>query len=178
MTTGTIAATLPAPTTVRTLADVRNMLTAMADAPPDTALMLSAINTIARTLGCAPDDISADPATLRVALGKISPAMAGLTKGSWASTKSRVLKALQVAKINVAPGRRVAPLSDGWATLYKSLPDNTWKAALGRLMSYCSERVYPPEAVCDAVVERFERELKETSLRGRPNDIIRGAIRG
>ena len=47
----------PATLPVRTLADVRDTLTRMSDPPTGTSLMVSAINTIARTLGCAPDDL-------------------------------------------------------------------------------------------------------------------------
>ncbi len=104
--------------------------------------------------------------------------MARMTKSSWSSTKSRVLKALQVAKVSVLPSRRVAPLSEEWASIYTLLPDNAWKASLGRLISYCSDNGHSPDVVCDALIERFEVELKTRSLRGRPNDIVRGAIRG
>ena len=77
-------------------------------------------------------------------------------------------------------GRRAGPLSEEWAALYANVPDdhgNGWKASLGRLISYCSDNDYLPGAVCDRLIERFEWTLKTTSLRGRPNDIVRGAIR-
>jgi hypothetical protein len=143
-------------------------------------LVGTAVNSVARTLGCAPDDIAADPASLRLAIEKISAAMAGMTRSSWVSTKSRVLKALRTAKVPVMSGRRAGPLSEEWAALYRMIPDdnnNGWKASLGRLISYCSDNQYPPKAVCDVLMERFEWTLKTTSLRGRPNDIVRGAIR-
>ena len=78
-------------------------------------------------------------------------------------------------------GQRREPLSDEWAALYARVPDdhgNGWKASLGRLISYCSDNDYLPDVVCDRLIERFECTLKATSLRGRPNDIVRGAIRG
>ena len=170
----------PATLPVRTLADVRAVLNQMVDPPPDTPLMLSAINSVARVLGCAPDDVAADPANLRLSIEKTSAAMAGMTRSSWVSTKSRVLKALRIAKVPVMSGRRAGPLSEEWAALYRMIPDgnnNGWKASLGRLISYCSDNQYPPGAVCDVLMERFEWTLKTTSLRGRPNDIVRGAIR-
>ncbi len=54
-------------------------------------LQVSAIHTLARVSGCAPDDLPADPAKLRQHLAGISPAMARLTRGSWSSVRSRVL---------------------------------------------------------------------------------------
>ena len=181
MSAAELAIIAPTPPPVRTLADVRDTLTRMPDPPTGTSLMVSAINTIARTLGCAPDDLPANPAELRLAMEKVSPAMAGLTNGSWASTRSRLLKALRIAKVRVMSGQRREPLSDEWAALYARIPDdhgNGWKASLGRLISYCSDNDYPPDVVCDRLIERFECDLKATSLRGRPNDIVRGAIRG
>ena len=84
----------PATLPVRTLADVRAVLNQMADPPRDTSLMLSAINSVARTLGCAPDDIAADPANLRLAIEKISAAMAGMTRSSWVLHKEPGLESL------------------------------------------------------------------------------------
>jgi hypothetical protein len=79
---------------VRTLADVRDRLLASIEASTnEVKLQLSAINTVSRVSGCAPDDLPAGPAQLRGHLAAISPAMAGLTHGSWCSVCSRILKA-------------------------------------------------------------------------------------
>lgn len=57
----------------RTMADVRDRLLSGPDAQrPRVKLELSAISTLARVSGCAPDDISADPAKLRHHLSGIS----------------------------------------------------------------------------------------------------------
>jgi hypothetical protein len=85
---------------VRTLADVRDRLLQLAGGDSwEVKLQVSAINTVARASGCAPDDLPADPALLRQHLSTISPAMAGLTIGSWSSVRSRILKALQRAEV-------------------------------------------------------------------------------
>jgi hypothetical protein len=95
---------------VRTLADVRDRLLQLADGNSwEVKLQVSAINTVARASGCAPDDLPADPALLRQHLSTISPAMAGLTIGSWSSVRSRILKALQRAEVPVMAGRRTKP---------------------------------------------------------------------
>src|SRR5690242_11760211 len=83
---------------IGTLADVRDVLLRSPGAGTRAVKMqLSAINSLARASGCAPDDLPADPAQLREHLAGISPAMAGLTKGSWSSVRSRILTALQYA---------------------------------------------------------------------------------
>jgi hypothetical protein len=104
--------------------------------------------------------------------------MAGLTKGSWSSVRSRVLRALQWANIDVMPSRRRLPLSAEWASLYQALPRNGWQPPLSRMIGYFSDRAVPPNSVCDGDIERFAWELETFSLRGRPRDIVHGAIRG
>ncbi|WP_428394424.1 hypothetical protein [Lichenicoccus sp.] len=145
---------------------------------PDVKLLVSAINTLARASGCAPDDLPADPALLREHLARISPAMARLTKGSWASIRSRILKAMQRADVQVMAGRRTRPLSEQWGTLYKQVPENGWQASLSRFVGYLSDNNVSPHDVSDGWVERFSRELETSSLRGRPAAIVRGAVRG
>src|SRR4051812_22773396 len=159
-----------------TLADVRDILVKLVS--PEAKLQISAINTVARASACAPDDLPADPARLRQHLTTISPAMAGVTKGSWSSVRSRIASALQRAEVQVMPGRRTQPLSEDWAKLYRALIKNGRQAALGRLIGYLSDRGVSPDEVSDGHVTRFTWELDTTSLRGRPVPITRAAIRG
>jgi hypothetical protein len=46
------------------------------------------------------------------------------------------------------------------------------------MIGYFSDRAVLPGSVCDGDVERFAWELETFSLRGRPTDIVHGAIRG
>ena len=163
----------------RTLADVRDMLSQTVDGKgSETKLQISAINTVARASGCAPDDLPADPAMLRQHLATISPAMAGLTRSSWSSVRSRLLKGLQRSDVRVMATRRVRPLQGAWDLLYRALKENGRQAILSRMIGYLNDNGVDPAEVTDAIVERFAWELNTTSLRGRPTDIVRGAIRG
>jgi hypothetical protein len=167
------------PASARTLADVRDVLLQAGDAAGQkTKLLISAINTVARASGCAPDDLPADPARLRQQLATLSPAMAGLTRGSWSSVRSRVLKALQRAEVQVMAGRRTYPLSEAWAQLYRSIDRKGRQASLSGFISYLSDRGSPPDQVSDAVIERFAAELETSSLRRNPRGVVRAAIRG
>jgi integrase len=159
-----------------TLADVRDILAKLVS--PEAKLQISAINTVARASACAPDDLPADPARLRKHLTTISPAMAGLTRASWSSVRSRIASALQRAEVQVMPGRRTEPLSEDWAKLYRALLKNGRQAALGRLIAYLSNSGVSPDEVSDGHITRFAWELDTTSLRGRPVPIVRAAIRG
>ena len=144
---------------------------------PEAKLQISAINTVARVSACAPDDLPADPAWLRQHLATISPAMAGLTNGSWSSVRSRILRALQRAEVPVMTGRRTKPLSDDWAQLYGALRSDGKQAALGRLIGYLSDRGVSPQDVSDGHIDRFAWALSATSLRGQPTALVRAAIR-
>src|SRR5664280_1284209 len=164
--------------TVRTLANVRDFLLAGDDGETrETKLLISAINTVARALRFAPEDIPADPAGLRQHLSSISPAMAGLTRKSWWSVRSRIRKALQLASIRVMPGRRTGPLSTEWDQLYHALPEIGRNRRLGRFIGYLFAEGICPGDVSDDVVARFENAVKTTSLRGNPTPIVRDAIR-
>lgn len=103
--------------------------------------------------------------------------MARLTRGSWSSVRSRVLKALQRAEVPVIEGRRTKHLSPAWNELYEALTRDGRKAALGRFIGWLSDHDVFPHEVSDEIVERFCHELGTCSLRGRPNAIVRGAIR-
>ena len=161
--------------TPRTLGDVRDALT-RADGTDKTKLQISAINTVARALGCTPEDLPADPAELRRQLATISPAMAGLTVGSWSSVRSRLLKALQRADIKVMAARRTQALSPDWEPLYRALKETGKQAALARMIGYFSDHHIYPNDVSDAYVQRFAWVLDSTSLRGKPKRIVDLAI--
>ena len=160
-----------------TLADVRDILAKLVS--PEAKLQISAINTVARASACAPDDLPADPARLRQHLTTISPAMAGLTKASWSSVRSRIASALQRAEVQVMPGRRTEPLSEDWAKLYRALSQE-WQAGSPRSTDRLPVRPWgiSRTEVSDGHITRFAWELDTTSLRGRPVPIVRAAIRG
>jgi hypothetical protein len=132
---------------------------------------------VARASACAPDDLPADPALLRQHLATISPAMAGLTNGSWSSVRSRILRALQRADVPVMKGRRTKPLSEDWAELYGALCHDGKQAALGRLIGYLSDRSVSPQDVSDGHIDRFALEVSATILRGQPIALVRAATR-
>jgi hypothetical protein len=108
----------------------------------ETKLQISAINTVARASGCAPDDLPADPAMLRQHLATISPAMAGLTKGSWSSVRSRLLKGLQRSDVKVMAARRQAAPGD-WDLLYRALKGNGRQANC-RMIGYLKTTAWVP----------------------------------
>ena len=101
--------------------------------------------------------------------------MVGLTKSSWSSVLSRLLKGLQRSDVKVMATRRVKPLQGAWDQLYRALKENGRQASLSRMIGYLSDNGVCPAEVTDAIVERFAWDT--TSLRGNPTVIVRSAIR-
>jgi integrase len=176
VTSGLRLQSLPRIRGTTTLRDVHDLLAKLPDR--DAKLQISAINTVARASGCAPDDLPANPAQLRPHLASLSAAMAGLTRGSWSSVRSRLLKALQRVDVLVMDNRRTKPLPPEWDWLYQALVLDSRKAALGSFISFLADHEVLPHEVSDGHTERFAEYLDTCSLRNRPNDILRGAIRG
>lgn len=163
---------------IQTLGDVRDLLSNSSDSHPlGTKFQISAIRTLARASGCAPEDLPASPERLREHLNKMSPAMAGLSRASWASVRSRVLTALTRAEVAVMASRRTTPLCPEWATLYDKLPPGGMQAGLGRFLGFLSDAGVHPSNVRDEHVERFLTELNACSLRGNISAIVRRATR-
>lgn len=178
-TTSTPAPASATPVSPRNLGEVRARLDAMSKADgKDRTLYISAINSVAKAFGGSPADLPSDPAELRRKLTTMSAAMAGMTKGSWSSVRSRLLAALRDTNVPVMRGRRAGHLAPAWAALYAKAPIRQRKARLSRFFGFCSAQGYSPEDVCDGMIERFHAALETTSLRGSPNDISRAAARG
>ena len=126
------------------LASVLEALTA-ADLPPrQVADLRSAVRSLCRVLGQPPSEVPADPGVLGRALRRALPAAAGIAPARWANIKSLVLKALAVTGCKVLPGRSLHPLTPAWAALDALLPDKYFRAALSRLMHYCSAQGIEP----------------------------------
>lgn len=163
----------------KTLGDVKRHLEQLkADGHgKDLSLMISAINSVTRKFpSTTPDDHSCNPAHLREKLAG-SPC-AEKDKGTWASIRSRLLRALTICGLEVMPGKRKHKLPPSWQALLDKLPHNQWVASLSRFFGFCARSHFEPADMCDTLATRFLHIMQETSMRGRPADIHRGAIRG
>ena len=145
------------------------------DLPPRrVADLCSAVRSLCRVLGKTPGEVPADPGVLGRALRRALPATAGITPARWANIKSLVLKALALTGCRVLPGRSLHPLTPAWAALDALLPTKYFRAALSRLMHYCSAQGIEPDEVDQAVFDRFgdgdpERQLHPQPARRAPD---------
>ena len=136
-----------------------------ADLPPrQVADLRSAVRSLCRVLGQPPSEVPADPGVLGRALRHALPAAAGIAPPRWANIKSLVLKALAVTGCKVLPGRSLHPLTPAWAALDALLPDKYFRAALSRLMHYCSAQGIEPGDVDQAVFDRFGTAIMSDSF--------------
>jgi len=162
-----------------TLGDVQSTLRAKLNSTNKLKFtgVISSINTMAKVIGCAAHDLPANPAKLKERLATTSPAMAGLTEGSWSSMRSRVLSGLRLTTVKVMAGRRTDPLAPAWHILMALLPKNDGtRPALSRFAGYCTDFKYEPDEINDSHFKRFLSILETESMRGEPRLIHRKAI--
>ena len=161
-----------------TLADV---LTALARSEhagrKDLPDLRSAVRTAARVLGLPPESVAAHPGPLGQLLARVVPAAHGLRPARWANVRSLLGKALALAGCDLLPARTVASLDPTWRDLANRLEVKALQIGLSRLMRFCSAQGIPPEAVDDAVLERFRLALEHSSLVRRPGQVHYNATR-
>ncbi len=131
--------------------------------------VVSAIRTIARTLGALPEDVPAVPAVLRQRLQSVGPAMAGVSKASWQNAMSRFRFALKHGGITYIPGRSTAPLSQEWADVLAMLTSKYDRYELSRFGRFCMTKEIGPNDVNDEVLADFHWNLREAALVRQPD---------
>jgi integrase len=127
----------------------------------------SALRTVARLTGRPLNTLACDVASVRATLAQIAPARFDLSPGRWTNIKSLVFRSLDLAQVPRFPSRSHTLLSDAWLRLLAPLPEYPFKLALRPFARYCSAQDITPEAVDQALVERYEAAL-ENSARAEP----------
>ena len=146
------------------LASLLEALEAMALPARRVADLCSAVRSLCRVLGKPPFEVPADPGVLGRALRRALPAAVGISPGRWANIKSLVLQALRLTGCRVLPGRALHPLTPAWTALEALLPTKYHRAALSRLMHYCAGQGIAPDAVDQAVFDRFGAAILDDSF--------------
>lgn len=96
-------------------------------------------------------------------LAPISPAMAGMTSGAWANTKSRLRKAFRLgANLLVSPRNR-PPLSIGWLSMLSQC-DERERRDVSRFIHFSNDQGWSPEEITDAHLKRFKDHLADVIL--------------
>jgi integrase len=152
------------------LADLRRFILADQDLSEGRRkAMASAINTVARALKKPPEAISANPVALRPMLSAITPAMARLSYRSWANARSLLAAALDRFHGGIIPGRIDAKPSAAWQGCLSLLPANApERFQIVRFARYATMQRIEPDAIDDAVLDRYEKDLRCNSLASEP----------
>ena len=74
----------------QTLADLIPLIEQANLSPTQKRDRISAVRTVARVLGAAPEDVDVDITRLRRRLEAVAPAAADLSRGGWNNVRSRV----------------------------------------------------------------------------------------
>ena len=151
----------------QTLADVLAAVDAAGLAERRRQDMASAVRTVARLLGRAPEGIPADPRALGLRLKTVAPLAAGLSPGRWNNIRSLLRAALELIR-PMTKGRSTTPLSPAWQALADRLPTRADRTQLSRLMHWMSAKDIQPDVVTAEVLEGFRAELHFDSLLRNP----------
>lgn len=131
--------------------------------------LCSAIRNFAKVCGLTPDDIIADPGTIR-ALGAKAPwLLAGYTKGSWANIMWRLRCALEIGGVKVHRQRRNFKLNNEWEELLLPLLRRD-RDEIHRFAGWCSIREISSHDVSPAVFDRYYTYLEEQMTQRNPRE--------
>lgn len=162
---------MPAPSaptlTLRLLADLIGNLE---EIPlPKRRELCSAIRRFAKVCGLTPDDIIADPGTIRTLRAKAPWLLAGYTKQSWANIMWRLGQALEIGGVNVHRQRRNFKLNGEWEMLIAPLSRRD-RDEIHRFAGWCSIRETSPDDVSPAVFDRYYTYLDQQMTQTNPRE--------
>jgi len=150
-----------------TLGDLRDALLEFDMPDAERALMRSALKRVDEVIGHGMLDYPANQRLVLERLEQVSPAMAGMTEGSYANLKSRTRKAFRLVQTHGkfrSPRSRYA-LTGEWGELQRTL-DVKAQRATSRLFHFAAGLGVLPHKMSDAVVERFTLHLRDEAMLG------------
>jgi len=100
----------------------------------------------------------------------MSPAMAGLKKGSMANLRSRIRRGLKIAGISVHGGKRTNPLTPEWLATAEALGYGPRWWALSAFAHFASERNWKQGEIGSAHMDTFRDALMSGSVHNAPQN--------
>jgi integrase len=129
----------------------------------------SAFNTVGKALGRPLEALPTDPARLRPQLAGLTPAMVGLSKGSWQNALSLLHAGLNRLHGDMLPRRLDLMPSAAWVECLALIPKGSRAGYhLGRFARYATWTGIEPEAVDDAFLARYTDDLTHRTLTAEP----------
>jgi hypothetical protein len=130
----------------------------------------SAIRTVARALGRAPENVPADGRLLAGRLKDVAPAAIGISRGRWANIRRLLRTALALVQ-PISPGRHQNGLLPEWLVLRNELTSRSDKIALSRLLHFCSVRGITPNAVTKETFADYHPSSRTLAVEKAGSDI-------
>lgn len=128
--------------------------------------MASAVRTIARALGAAPEQVPLDLKLLRPRLDNISAESIGISKSRWNNVRALFGRALELTT-PLMPSAQKIPMSPDWQALIAPLPTQ-YRHCLGAMLRFLSARGVGPSKVTLPDLEAFRIAITENRLRAKP----------
>jgi hypothetical protein len=160
------------------LDSVITQIDGMADLTPTRRRDLkSALNTIARLLGKAPDRVPANVNWLSIRLRRVAPAAHNMSAKRFKNIKSDAIKALALTGCSRERADWLRPPCPTWQALLDRVTDkhDLWK--LTQLAQYCSALSVPPNAMNDDHIRGLLETLIAESFQNKPEHKVAEAIK-
>ena len=131
---------------------------------------ISAVRRMSEITGVDPRSTPASMRFMRPLINAVLPAKHNLTPKTWSNLRSNFRAAV------VQPRQR-KQADPQWSKLHVVLPTKRMKLGLSRFIGFCNDRGIAPNAVCDAVSDRFRAHLEADTDVPDPHDCHRTACR-
>ena len=137
----------------------------------------SALSTIARLLGKAPDRVPANINWLYIRLRRVAPAAHNMSAKRFKNIKSDAMKALALTGCSRERADWLRPPCPAWQALLDRVTDKHDQWKLTQLAQYCSALSVPPNAMSDDHVRGLLETLITESFQNRPEHKVAEAIK-
>lgn len=160
------------------IGDMREALLKCDVSVEEIAFMRSALKRVDEVIAQGMLDFPANERLIFERLKQLSPAMAGMTDGSFANLKSRTRKAFRLlrAQGKLSNPRSRFPLTGEWGALQATL-DMKAQRATSRLFHFAAGLGVLPHKMSDAVIERFGAHLRDEAMVGDWEGTLRSSIK-
>ena len=124
----------------------------------------SAVVHFSKLMEQAPGSIPLDLDAIRATLDAMVPAQAKVSRKRWANLRSDLAAAIEASGLRPMLKTAGVDLDENWSSLFQTITDQRVRNGLSRLARWASQCRFAPEAVDDAVIERFIADLEAASL--------------
>ncbi len=130
----------------------------------------SALRTVTKVLGTEPHLVPANLGELRDRIYAALPLAAGVSAIRWRNALSLLRQALALADRHAMPGSSRNGLLEAWSVLLHEPAAKPLQRGLSRFSKYCSAKDITPQAVTQAVFDKYGQDLTEHCLVRSPQE--------